>query len=823
MILEGPLRMNPLKFAIRTLVRQPTFALTAIFTLAIGMGATTAVFSVVEHELWKPLPFPHPDRLVAIFVTGPGARTSYDRASGPELADWRAQSAAFDELAAYRGPSRRILKHAGVSQSITVMPVTSNFFRTLGRVPAQGRLFDASDGTQPGVAVLSDAGYRRVFGTEASVVGTSVTVDDRQFAVVGVDAVEPLEFVPTPDLFVVSDPDAAGAGDRKTRDYRVVARLKSGVTRAMAHADLDAVTRRLSRQHPEHHLGRGIAIEGLRETYTGWNWRPLYFLLGAALFVLILTCANVANLLLARTLAREREFAIRRALGGGQAVLTRQLLLEGAVVAVPGACAGLLLATWAIGALPAWLPPDYLAREGAISLDARVYLFALALSGITTMAVGLAPVLLTRNRNLNPLLAQSGRSGSGPPSHRRARNALVVLEVTSAVVLLVGAGLFLNSFLKLKSVPLGFDPRARLTMRVAVSGDRYAQPEAIVRFSEQVMERTSAIPGVRQVAVASSVPLASGPVTRFVRGDRPHPSAGEESRAVTRTVSPGYFESLGIRMLRGRDFTERDRPGAPPIAIVNETLATRIFPGENAIGRPLTIMTASVPWVKRETVTIVGVVSNVKNVGVNEVEFNDIYVPFAQTPVASLLLVIRSDVPPDTLTDTLRHEVAALDADIPLFGITTMAQRVDEALEADRFHMLLIGAFASVAIILAAIGVYGVMAFAVEQRTREFGVRQALGARRARIFGLALWQSARLGLMGTALGLLCSLLLARILGNALFLVPGEHTGLLYGVSLTDPVTLAAACTVLMVVAAIAGLVPARRATRVDPAIALRCE
>lgn len=812
------------RYGIRGLRQQPIFAATAILTLTVGVAATTTVFSVVEAEMWKPLPFPDVHRLVAAYTTAPGPRMAKDPVSGPDFLDWQAQSQAFEELAAIGNTARRVLRGRDVPEFVRTLPVSSSFFTTLRLGPALGRPFGPEDAPSGRAVILSDACWQRLFGADPRALGRAVVLDDLSYTVVGVMAPDArLVFMSDPDMFVPIDFDAAALRDRSRRVLSVIGRVKQGMTLPGAEAELRSIAARLAIDYPSSHEGRGATIEDLSASSAGYNWRPLYFFLGAAIFVLILSCANVANLLLARALRRQREFAIRAALGGGRAALVRQLLVEGAVLAIPGTAGGLLLAVWAVGLFSLSVPGDYLARGGLIEIDARVSAFALALCCLTTMAFGLAPAMFTRV-DLSSTLAAGARAVAGSRMQRRARHALVVGEIMTAFVLVFGAGLFLTSFLQLTRVPLGFEPRDRFTMGIPLTGSRYADSRAVLDFSTQLLERVRAIPGVATSAVATSVPLDSGPIALFGVGGRPRPAVGEEHRALARAVSPGYFAALAIPRRAGREFTDQDVEGSPRVVIINESLARRLFAAENPVGRELALLPGSrTAWLKVGTLQIVGVVSSTKDVGINEVDFNNIYLPFAQQPVTPMQLVVQASVPPATLVDPVRHAVLAVDRDLPVLGVRTMGQRVHGAFRADRFHLLLIGSFALVAIALASVGVYAAMSYAVQQRTAEFGLRLALGAQRSGILSLALGQSVRLGLAGTVLGLGVCLALARVLGNALYLVERSHNGLIYGVTTTDPVTLACACATLMGVAAVAGLAPARRAMRVDPIVALRHE
>ena len=810
-----------LRYGLRMLRRQPMFAATAILTLALGIGATTTVFSVVEFEIWKPLPFPQPDRLVAIYTTGPEAR--YGGASFPELADWRARTQSFEGIAGFGNRSRRTVRGLRAPESLIVQPVTANFFSVLGQPAALGRAFDERDDqATTRTVMLSDASWRRLFGGDPQIVGRGLTFDNVSYTVLGVTPPGLLEFLPPADAYVVVAPTPDN--DRTTRGLATVARLEPDIAMSAAEADLRLVTQQLAGEYPAAYAGRGVRVEDLRASSVGWNWRPLFFFLGAALFVLMLTCVNVASLLLARALRRDREFAIRRALGGGAAALARQLTVEGALLAFPAAAVGLLIATWAVQLLPLWLPADYLSRGTTIALDMRVYGFALAVSTVTTVFFGLTPAFITSRRALNPMMANGARSVGGSRGQRRARHTLVVIEVMLTFVLVAGAGLFLNSFVRLTQIPLGFEPAHRLAMRIPVTGGHYEDPREVVRFSDRLIEQARTVPGILAAAIGTSTPLGSGPVLPFVVSDRPRPAAGQEPGAVVRAVSPMYFRTLGIGQVAGRAFDDRDVSGAPNVAIVDQRTARRIFGNENPVGRELVLQPRpQTRWIRGGPVQIVGVVANSKSITINEAEFNNVYLPFAQHPTSPIQFVVHASIPTAQVVDPLRQQVLALDKDLPILTVRTMDELVAGALRSDKFHTLLIGTFALLAIVMAALGIYGAMSYAMEQRTREFGVRLALGAPRAGILGLAVGQSTRMGLIGTGLGLIAALALARMLGDAPYLIPGVHDGLIYGVSTTDPFTLGASCALLLLIAAAAGLVPARRAMRVDPVVALRAD
>ncbi len=643
-----------IRYGARLLKKQPAFAATAILTLAVGIGATTTVFSVVEAEIWKPLPFPDAHRLVALLTTAPSA--SQDLVSAAEFTDWRSQSHAFEDMAAFRWSARHVLRGRDGPESVRALPVTPGFFTALRRRPALGRPFGPEDERASRSVILSDGGWRRLFAADPEVVGRAITLDDEAYVVVGVMAADRLEFVSDPDLFEVIDLTAPAARDRATRDLNAIGRLRNGVDRATAEADLRIIAQRLARDYPAAHAGRGVRVDGLREAHTGWNWRPLFFFLGAALVLLTLSCANVANLLLARAVGRQREFAIRGALGGGRRALVRQLLVEGSLLAVPGAAIGLVLTNWAVKAVSTWLPPDYVGRGGQFEIDVRVVVFAIAAAGLTAIVFGLAPAFVATRRDLSAMLAKGGRTIGGSPAERRTRHGLVVAEVTLALVLLFGAGLFLNSFIRLTRMPLGFDPHDRLTMRIADDGRALRRPAPGRRVLGTTRRRGPG--GARRPRHGGRQQRAArgGSSSRqFTVAGRPRPVAGEEPHAIVRTISPEYFRTLGVRLVAGRNFTTQDVDGAPGVALINEHLARRFFAGGNPVGQELVLLRRGTSWVQGGSVQIVGVVSNVKDVGLIEVDFNDIYVPFTQSPAPSIQLIVRTGVPVEGVADSVRR------------------------------------------------------------------------------------------------------------------------------------------------------------------------
>jgi predicted permease len=812
-----------LKYGIRGLRREPAFALTACLTLAMGMAVATTAFSVVDAELWKPLPFPDPDRLVDVYLKAPGLRGGFERIAGADLLDWQAQSRAFADLAAHDDISRSLLRR-DATESIAVMPVTANYFTLLGRPALVGRSLAAGDERGTRAAMLSERGWRRLFEADPSVVGRTVTIDDQPVAIVGVQN-GPLQFTQEPDLFLAMDPTSPAFRDRSIRTLGVVGRLRPGIDAAAAQAEMETIAARIARDYPEGRTGRTVLVGDLRAGNTGFNWRPLYFFLWAAGLVLLLTCVNVAGLVLARALRRGPEFALRGALGGGRGALVRQLLVEGALLAIPGGALGLLFTAWTLGALTRFVPADFLVRGDRIPVDARVCLAAFTAAALTAVVFGLVPAVFARRLNLNVTLGQGGRTTGASPAQARARHVLLAAQVALTVVLVAAAGIFLRSFIGLTRVPLGFEPRETVALRVSLNGPRYASDSQVRGYAASLLERAGATPGVRDAAIGTSSPLGSGPLIYFVLPDRPRPAAGDEPRGIMRSVSPDYFRALTIPLIAGRAFTAADADGAPRVTIVNEVVARALFPGEDPIGRAVELIPgARVPWTRRPgRLTIVGVAKHVKEVGLNEVDINSLYVPFAQMPAPVFELIGRSGAAAGTIAAPLRAAAGALDPRVPISSVTTFAGRVDNALREERFNLLLVAGFAAAAVLLASIGIFGAITYAVQERRREFGVRIALGARARAIVLAAVSRSIRAAGVGGLCGLAATLLIARVIGNALYLVPGDHGGLLYHVTTTDPIALGGALVTLMAVTALAALVPARQATRVDPLVALRTD
>ncbi|HTI39633.1 MAG TPA: ABC transporter permease [Vicinamibacterales bacterium] len=806
----------------RSLRRDPTFAATAILTLAVGVAATTTVFSVVDSELWKPLPFAGTDRLVEVYSTR-GGHARQDSISGADFVDWRAGTPAFAELAASGGGSRRTLQRE-VAESVSAVDVTWNYLQTLGRPAVAGRTFLAEDARAGGV-VITDRAWRRLFNGDPSIVGAPLRLDGRPARIVGVVEAVDVEG-PDYDLFVPIDETTAPFRDRGQQMLTsATGRLRPGATLAEAATQLQGVAERIAHAYPEGRTGHHVEVEDFRRYYMRNDARPLYLLLVASALVLVLTCVNVAGLLLARALKRRSEFAIRGALGGGFSALVRQLIVEGFCLALPAAAAALLLARWSVGALGAEMPPDYLWRTSALSVDWRVCAFALAICALTAVIFGLAPTVAARRIDLSSTLGDGARTAGATPAQSRTRGLLLSAQVALTVVLLAASGLFLKSYAALTHVPLGFDPVGGVSFRVTLSGTRYQTPEQLSAFADALQQRALVIPGLRRAVIATSSPLISGAVVRFAVKGSESAALVPEPAAIIRAVTPEYFSVLGIRLLQGREFASSDTATAPRVAVINEVLARRYFGGENPIGRTLTILPGQrAPWTRHPgDVIIVGVSTNTREVGLNEVEFSDVYVPFVQMPSPWVELIARTDVPVSAVAAPIRSAAARIDPAIPLGTVTPLDSRIDDALREDRFHVLVMAGFAGVALLLAATGLYGAVAYAAEQRRREFGVRLALGADGRQLVAMALGHALRIAAIGAGAGLVVAVGLAKIVGNAMYLVPRVHNGLLFGVSTSDPVVLGGAVVLLLCVTMLASAVPARKIAWIDPVTSLRQE
>ena len=798
--------LQDIRFGVRTLAKRPGFALVAVLTLALGIGANTAIFTVVNAVLLRPLPFRDAERLVIVYETTQSVPRDY--VSVPNLEDYRAGSRSFEGFATYVPQSVNLTGAGAEPERVVGAFVTSSFFPVVGVEPARGRAFQAEDDAQGGghVAILNHELWQRRFGADPEVVGRSLTFNGEPYTVVGVMP-EGFAFPAfAPDVLLPAQKWPNYNPVRSQHNSWVFGRLRPGVARGAAEDELRAVAERLEAAYPEENRGRGVTLVGLHEQ-TVEDVRPaLLVLLSAVGLILLIACANIANLLLARGASRQREVALRSALGASRWRLLRQMLTETLLLALAGGAAGLLLAQWGVDALLALNPGD-LPTTQRIALDGRVLAFSLGLSALTGFVFGIVPALQLSKTDVSRALKEGGRGGGEGRERARVRGAFVVLQVAISLVLLVGAGLLLNSFYRLLRTSPGFNPQNLLTMEYRIPKNRYAKGEQQWAFHREVVERVRALPGVESAAVVRGLPFSGngGTVTYLVPG-QPAPPAGQEQKTLENAIDPHYLATVGLPLIRGRNFTHADGPQSPPVLLVNRTLAERLWPGEDPLGRQLELPDAKV------TASVVGVVGDAKQYDIAEQQRPQIYTAYAQNPHIFGTLVVRARVEPMSLAETVKKTVWSVDPEQPVWKVRTLERLVERSVAGRRFLLTLMACFAGLAVLLTALGLYGVVSYTVAQRTHEIGVRVALGAQRRDVLRLVLSQGMGLVLVGLVVGL------AGAYGATRWL-----SSLLYGVTATDPLTYAGVALLLVAVALLACLIPARRATKVDPMVALRYE
>lgn len=798
-----------IRYGARGLRREPGFAVTAIVTLALGTAATTTVFSVVDAEVWRPLPFPEPHRLVIVTSHGPEANSPGEAISLDELQRWQARATSLVSLAA-EGSTRRQTAYLDHAESLRTSDVTANYFSVLGRTPILGRDWTRADaGT--GAVVITERGWERLFNRDPSIIGRAFLLDEQAVVIVGVYGTDD-SLGPDSDLYVPIDDRAP---DSERRLYGMIGRLAPDATVGAVQQQVQAAIDDAAAGVPARARHRAEVVD-LSTYYRRTDTRPMYFFLGAAVLVLLLTIANVAGLAVSRALRRTPEFALRSALGGASRTLVTQLAVEGALVAVPGCVLGLVITFWAVTFVASVVPGDLLLRGTHIIVDGRAAAFALTATLIAIAGFVIVPLGIIRRAGERLALGSGARAGDAP-SVWRSRQAVLVAQLSLTVMLLVSAGLFVRSFIGLTRVPLGFVPSDGWSLSFSLTGPRFQDIDTVRAYVDDVIGRIKAVSGVTAAAVATSSPLNSG----WLATAKPHDETGAEPiRTIFRSVGPEYFTATGTRIVRGRGLTSDDRIGAPLAVVVNEAFARRAFAASNPIGRTIDF-TGRAPAIGSGTATIVGVAANIKEMGLNEVGMGDLYMAFAQKPSASVEVIVRAQGDPATLARKLRD--AAADPLVPVTRITSLQSRVDIALQNERFNLLVVAGFALLAVTMAGIGIYGAMAYATTARAREFGVRLALGATPGGLLRVALTRALGLGLAGGVIGVGGAVIASFAIGNALYLVPGEHNGLLYGTKTTDPLALLMALAGIIVLAIAAGLIPARRASKTDPVTALRAE
>ena len=806
--------MNDLKFALRRLRKSPGFTLVAILTLALGIGANTAIFSIVNAVLLRPLPYPDADRIMVLNESsGPGQDYSV---ALPDYLDWRNDNTVFEHLAATQKESRNLSGIPGREpERISCASVTRNFFNVVGLPPEIGRTFSEDEDKvgAPPVAVISDRLWRRVLNADSDVLGRSVTLHDQNYTVIGV---MPSQMTSPQDtdvwLSIMRRSNNPAWMDRSHHPMIYVwGKLRPGVTVAQTRTEMKAIAARLEKAYPDTNGQETAVVTPLLENLVGKYRTNLGLLLGAVGLVLLIACANLANLFAARSAARAREFAIQVAVGATRGQIVKKLLIESFVIALIGGALGLLMAVWVRNGLVA-LSPEKVSRFQQISFDLPVLGFTFLIASLTTVLFGLWPAWQASHANVQ-LALKTGSAGSGdPPSARRARDWLVISEIALTLTLLVGSGLVLKSFYRLQSLSLGYEPRALLTVRFELPWKKYNDRDKINIFAKALLDRVRALPGVRDAALSSNGPLMGGWQTGFWREENPRPSPSDMLNSDLEVVGGDYFSTLKVPLLRGRTFNEGDTKDSPRVVVIDEAMAEQYFPGENPIGKRLGMEVGNndesyVMW------EIVGVVARMRFHAVDEMApLPVIYCSLGQAQRTSLTLFVRSTMASAVLERSIRDAVTSIDSSLPVFDARPMSDRVRESWGAQRLLSFLFSVFAGLALVLATIGLYGLLAYTTLKRVREIGIRLALGARPAQIRTLILSHGMQLLSIGSMIGLVAAFALSAALQSVLFEVKGIDPRIYIGV-----VALLFSATFL------ASWIPARRASRVDPVIALRAE
>ncbi len=802
--------LSDLRFAFRQLAINPGFTAVSVLTLALGIGACTSVFSVVNSVLLRPLDYPESGRLIVVQETKLPQIPKFPVAPG-NFSDWRKQSTSFENLAAMRFGSVSI---TGIKTPVTVIgvQVTANYLATLRVRPLLGRDFTAEDAaTKANVALLSHGFWLRQFDGRPGVINETVRINDDMYTIAGVlpenfDRSDRGEIGLSADIMTLGT-SVFGSQNHEVHILQVFGRLNSGVTLERARSEMDLISGRLAKEYPKTNNGWGVMLTPMLESTVGDVQPMLYSLLGAVSFTLLIACANVANLLLARSTVRSREIVMRVALGASRGRIVRQLLSESVLLALIGGALGVLVAKWSLDALLAFAP-ESLPRVHDVAIDGRVLGFACLLALGTGVGFGLVPAFQASRVNLSESLKDGGRANSAGGRRRRLRSILVVAEVAVAMVLLVGSGLLIRSFVLLQKVDPGFRPDGAIGVSFVLPDAKYGNAADRTTFVDQVSGRIAMLHGVESVGATSILPFSLGATTAgFAMDGQPEGAFPSNQETNVFVVTPGFSKALGLKVLRGRFFNDGDRDGAPRVAVINETFAKRYFPGTDPMGRRINLQ-----FFPGGFGEIVGVVGDVKTDQLDDPAQVQTYEPFAQMPQWFVTIVVRAPGALREMPAALRGAVYSVDKDQPVWSVRTVEERVSTSMARQRFAMFIFSVFSCVALLLATIGIYGVMAYSVEQRTWEIGIRMALGAQRANVLSLVFLQGSHLIALGLACGVAGALLLTRLISSMLF-----------GVSPQDPLTFAAISVLLATVTAAACLVPALRATKVDPVVALRAE
>ena len=803
--------IKDLRFAVRGLLKRPGFVAVAVITLALGIGGSTSIFTVVDAALLRGLPYKQPDRLYHLWEKTPQEQFSKREFSYPDYQDYQ-QNNVFEGLAAYTG-GRVLLSGVGDPEFVGGPRVSANFFSVLGVDPIIGRTFQTGE-DQPGgpkVAVLNYGLWQRRFGGDPNVIGRALTINGASYTVVGV-LPQSFQFALRPnDLWIPYQPTQNQLTRRPLHGTNLIGRLKPGVDAAQAQSELNVIAARIEKEYSESHAGTTMRLVPLHEEVIG-KVRPILLVLLAGVgFVLLIACANVASLLLTRSLGRQKEVAIRSALGASRWRVVRQLLTESLVLSLLGGAAGLIVAYWSVPALVSALPQNQLIAMPflkTLGLDTRILLFSFGLSLFTGVVFGLAPSLQSSRLDLNEVLKEGGRTMAAGASHR-LRSAMVVTEIALAVVLLIGAGLMMKSLLRLLQTNVGFQTDNLMTMTVVLPAAKFTEANQIINVQQQLQDRLQSLPGVSSAGTIDILPLNGGNTSRFFVDGEPAPPPGQETEANVRVVSDTYFKTLGVPLLSGRMFDERDGPDKPGVVIIGKTVADRLFAGRDPVGRKLRYSAS-----QGTPDLIVGVVGDVKTTGLDESVRPVLYYPFRQSAAPIANFVLRTDVDPNALATSIRKEVRDLEPNAAILNLNSMDQMIAQtpASFMRRFPALLISIFALVALLLASIGIYGVVSYSVSQQTHYIGVRMALGANSSDILRMVLKEGLLLAIAGVGIGIAAAFGLMRLLRT-----------LLFEVSTSDAMTFTLVAGALFVVALLACYLPARRATKVDPLVALRYE
>ena len=796
--------MYDLRYGLRMLAKNPGFTAVAVLTLALGVGVDAAMFSIINTTLLTPLPYKNPDRLVWLGTNHPRFNHPIP-VSAPDFLDWKSQTSVFDYMSAI-WTDGFTLTGKGEPEVLPGALVSANFFRLFDAAPAWGRGFLEGE-DQPGhnhVAVLSYDLWKNRFGSSSNVLGSSLTLDGESYTIVGV---APQGFA-YPSWVQFWSPIVINTANhpRDNHFLRAIGRLRPGVTLPEAQAQMSTIARRIAAAYPESNQGVGVQLVLLKERLVQFIRPALLVLFGSVGFILLIACANVANLLLAKATKRQKEIALRTALGAGRFRLIRQFLTESLVLSLFAAAVGILVATWSLDLLRT-LKPDTIPDVNSIHLDLHVLGFMLTIAFLVGIILGLAPAWHASRLQVNESLKES--VGAGGTSGGSLRNVLVVAEIALSLVLLVGAGLMIRSFARLLGTDPGYDPNKLLTFQISLPDSRYPKVSNVIAFYRDALERISACPGVQSVAISNTLPPTGGETDAafYVEGHKPS-NLNEAPDTIYDPISPGYFQTLRTPLIAGRYFTEQENNDGSPVAIINETMAREFFGGRETIGKRMNAEAYGIKgWLE-----VVGVVADERFFGWDSDLYPATYFPYGVSPVKGMAFVVRTKTDPLSVSSAVRQAIWSIDKDLPFTEVQTMEQRLSQSFAGRRFHMILLGVFAGLALVLSLVGIYGVMSYAVAQRTREIGVRMALGAERLHVLRLVLGHGLVLTLIGVGLGLAGAFALTRFLAS-----------LLYGVGATDPVTFAIVPLLLIVVAILACYLPAQRATKVDPLVALRYE